>query len=295
MTKNSFFSLLFLVVSYISLGQAHLAYTLDVNDDFTLKQDVVQLITQDLQGNIQEIENKLQGTMYFIVKEKTEKTITMDVRFKSFYMKTSSEQLGGVIIEIDTQAEEQTPESKMFMGLINSSIGIVINHTGKIIQVQNGDAFINNMLDGMGITDPEILEQTKKQLEKDWSGDALGRSFEQVLFNYPNANVNQGDTWNNEFVSKTGLNATNTWTLTAITADAYQITGTADVFMKTSNDQINMDLSGTQQTDLFADPKNKLPLKITVTSSIEGEAYPPSMPEYKIPTKIVSTSTYTRL
>lgn len=295
MTKNSFFSLLFLIVCYISLGQAHLAYTLDINDDFTLKQDVLQVITQDLEGTIQEIENNLQGTMYFVVKEKTKKTITLDVRFKSFYMKTSSEQLGGVLMEIDTQAEEQTPESKMFMGLIDSSIGIVINYSGKILEVQNGDAFINNMLDGMGITDPAILEQTKKQLEKDWSGESLGRSFEQVLFNYPNAKVKQGDSWNNEFVSKTGLNATNTWTLDAVENDSYKISGTADVFMKTTNAQITMDLSGTQQTALVVDSKNKFPLKMTVTSTIDGEAYPPSMPDYKIPTKIVSTTTYTRL
>lgn len=295
MTKNSFFSLLFLIVCYISLGQAHLAYTLDINDDFTLKQDVLQVITQDLEGTIQEIENNLQGTMYFVVKEKTKKTITLDVRFKSFYMKTSSEQLGGVLMEIDTQAEEQTPESKMFMGLIDSSIGIVINYSGKILEVQNGDAFINNMLDGMGITDPAILEQTKKQLEKDWSGESLGRSFEQVLFNYPNAKVKQGESWNNEFVSKTGLNATNTWTLDAVENDSYKISGTADVFMKTTNAQITMDLSGTQQTVLVVDSKNKFPLKMTVTSTIDGEAYPPSMPDYKIPTKIVSTTTYTRL
>ncbi len=283
------------MVSYISIGQVHLAYTLDIDDDFTLHQDVVQLITQDLQGTIQEIENKLQGTMYFVVKEKTEESITLDVRFKSFYMKTSSEQLGGVLVEIDTQAEEQTPESKMFMGLIDSSIGLVINYSGKIMEVQNGDAFINNMLAGMGITDAAILEQTKKQLEKDWSGEALGRSFEQVLFNYPNTEVKQGDSWNNEFVSETGLNATNTWTLDAIGDDSYKISGTADVFMKTANAQITMDLSGTQQTDLVADAKHKFPIKIMVTSTVEGEAYPPSMPDYKIPTKIVSTTTYTRL
>ena len=65
--------------------------------------------------------------------------------------------------------------------------------------------------------------------------------------------------------------------------------------MKTTNAQITMDLSGTQQTVLVVDSKNKFPLKMTVTSTIDGEAYPPSMPDYKIPTKIVSTTTYTRL
>lgn len=295
MTKNNFFSLLSLVFSYVSIGQVHLGYTLDIEDNFTLGQDVVQVITQDLQGTPQEIKNNLKGTMYFIVKEKTEENITLDVSFKSFYMKTSSDQLGGVLVEIDTEAEEQTPESKLFMGLIDSSIGIVINYSGKIIEVQNGDAFINNMLAGMGITDPAILEQTKKQLEKDWSGEALGRSFEQVLFNYPNTKVKQGDSWNNEFVSETGLNATNTWTLDAIEDDSYKISGTADVFMKTANAQITMELFGTQQTDLVVDSKNKFPIKITVISTIEGEAYPPSMPDYKIPTKIISTTTYTRL
>jgi len=293
--KNSFFSLLFLIVSSISSGQVYLGYTLDIDDTFTLEQDVVQIITQDLQGTIQEIKNNLKGTMYFVVKDKTEENITLDVGFKSFYMKTSSEQLGGVLVEIDTEAEEQTPESKLFMGLIDSSIGIVIEYSGKIIEVQNGDAFINNMLDGMGITDPSIAEQTKKQLENDWSGEALGRSFEQVLFNYPNTKVKQGDSWNNEFVSKTGLNATNTWTLDAIENDSYKIIGTADVFMNTTNAQITMHLSGTQQTDLVADSKHKFPIKITVISTVEGDAYPPSMPDYKIPTKIVSTTTYTRL
>ncbi|WP_299214835.1 DUF6263 family protein, partial [uncultured Dokdonia sp.] len=267
-TKNTLFSLLFLVVSYISIGQVYLGYSLDMNDEFKLQQDVLQTITQDIQGNMQEIENKLRGSLYFVVKEKTKENITLDVGFKSFYMKTTSPQLGGVLMEVDTQAEEQTPESKMFMGLIDSSIGIVINYSGKIIEVKNGDAFINNMLSGMGIEDPTLLEQTKKQLEKDWSGESLGRSFEQVLFNYPNAKVNQGDTWNNEFVSKTGLNATNTWTLVTIDADSYQISGTADVYMKTSNAQITMDLSGTQQTNLIADSKNKFPRKMTVTSTV---------------------------
>lgn len=294
-TKNSVFSLLFLIVSYISTGQVHLGYSLDINDDFTLQQDAKQTITQDIQGNSQIIENKLQGVLYFVVKEKTKENITLDVSFKSFAMKATFKQSGGVIMEVDTKAEQQTPQSKMFMGLIDSSIGIVINYSGKVIEVQNGDIFINNMLSGMGIEDPTIIEQVKKQLKKDWSGESLGQSFEQILFNYPNAKVRQGDTWNNEFISKTSLNATNTWTLVAIEKDSYQISGSADVSMKTSNAQITMDLSGTQQTDLIVDSKNKLPKKLTVTSTVEGDSFQPSMPDFKIPTKIVSITTYTRL
>ena len=294
-TKNNVFCLLFLIVSAISTGQVYLGYSLDINNDFTLQQDVVQTITQNIQGNNQIIENKLQGVLYFVVKEKTKEDITLDVSFKSFSMKTTSDQLGGVLMEVDTEAEQQTPQSKIFMGLIDSSIGIVINYSGKVIEVQNGDAFMNNMLSGMGIEDSTILEQAKKQLEKDWSGESLGKSFEQVLFNYPNTEVNQGDTWNNEFISKTGLNATNTWTLVAIEDNSYQISGSADVSMKMVNAQITMDLSGTQQTDLIVDSKNKIPKEIKVTSTVEGDSFPPSMPDFKIPTKIVSITTYTRL
>lgn len=294
-TKNNVFCLLFLIVSAISTGQVYLGYSLDINNDFTLQQDVVQTITQNIQGNNQIIENKLQGVLYFVVKEKTKEDITLDVSFKSFSMKTTSDQLGGILMEVDTEAEQQTPQSKIFMGLIDSSIGIVINYSGKVIEVQNGDAFMNNMLSGMGIEDSTILEQAKKQLEKDWSGESLGKSFEQVLFNYPNTEVNQGDTWNNEFISKTGLNATNTWTLVAIEDNSYQISGSADVSMKMVNAQITMDLSGTQQTDLIVDSKNKIPKEIKVTSTVEGDSFPPSMPDFKIPTKIVSITTYTRL
>ncbi len=294
MTKNNLLTVLFLTLSYISIGQVQLKYSLDTNDNFTLQQEVTQIITQDIQGTSQEIENQLQGILDFTVKEKTSETTTLDVSFKTFSMKMSSPQLG-TLMEIDTQAEQPTEESKMFMGLIGASITIVINQVGKIIDIQNGDAFMENMISGMGIDDAAAKEQIKKQLEKEWSGEAMGKSFEQIFYNYPTTKVSKGGTWNNEFVTKMGLSTTNTWTLAAIEKNTYKITGTAAVTINTDNDQINMSLTGTQQTDLIADAKSGLPIQLTVTSVAEGDSYSKVMANFKIPTKITSTTSYTRL
>ncbi|WP_299680772.1 DUF6263 family protein [uncultured Dokdonia sp.] len=292
--KNNFFVTLFLIVSYTTIGQVNLKYSLEVNDNFILQQDAVQTITQDIQGNIQEVENKIKSTIHFTVTKKTRRAITLNVGFKSYSAKTSSPELG-ILMDVDTHIEQETPQGKAFMGLIESYITIVINRSGKVIDIQNVDAFVLGLLSKMDIEDDKLLEVSKKGLEKEWGAKHLGSFFEQILYNYSRRKVDIGDSWKNTFEAKNGLSANNTWTLDAIENNTYKISCVADITLQVDSDKIIMNLTGTQQTELIADSSNGLPVKLTVISSNEGDSFSKSIGDFKIPTKITSITTYTRL
>jgi hypothetical protein len=295
MFKKTYFFFALYIVTQFSIAQNVLRYNLAEGDEFTIQQIAIQTITQEIPGGSQVIINDLKGTMYFKVTAVSDAFTTLEMNFKRFAIKMSSPQLGTMMdIDTDNQDNTESTEFKIFQGMLDKSVTILMKPTGEIIEVQKADAIVNGMIDNLGINDPEAIAQMRQELEKEWSGDGLAKSFEQMTFNYPNTAIQKGDTWNNTFIGKGKINAKNTWTLENESDKGNSIGGDATITMDLSNPQITMLLKGSQQTTLEA-LSNGFPRTMEVKTFAAGDATVPQLPGQTIPTKLESTTTYTLL
>lgn len=283
------------IVAQLSSAQTVLRYNLVEGDEFTVEQSAHQTITQEIPGRTQIIVNDLKGTMFFTVTSVNDSLTTLEMSFKRFSIKMSSPQLGTMMdIDTDSTTNTESTEFKIFQGMINKSVTILMKPTGEISEVQNADVIVNGMIDNLGIEDPEAISQMRQELEKEWSADGLAKSFEQMTFNYPNTAIKKGETWTNNFIGKGKVNADNTWTLEESLVDGNSINGDATISMDLSNPQISMLLKGTQQTTLKALP-NGFPKSMEVITFASGDATIPQLAGQIIPTKLESITTYTLL
>jgi hypothetical protein len=286
--KHLFLYILLVITSSLA-AQKPLEYHLSVGDNFTVNQEAKQLITQDINGVDQIIENDLLSVMHFEVIEATKENYTLIMRFKRLKMLMSSPSLGE-LSNSDTQSADSSDVTNMlFKGLLNVPVTIVMEKTGKIVSVTGGDKLIDNMFTSAGIDQPEIIEASKGQMEKQFGSDALSNSFEQMTYFYPVDAVSVGNEWTNSYIGN--MSAQNKWKLNETNLKSVTISGTSNTTMSTIDENVSMSLSGTQKTIVTINPKNGLFKEVTVTGENKGITLVKAQ-NMNIPTSITSTITY---
>ena len=126
-------------------AQNVLQYNLSVGDSFTIHQEAIQHITQDIDGTIQEIDNKLSGMMSFEVIKSEKESITFEMNFTNLKMLMSSPTLGE-LSNVDSSSDDtEDIMSLMFKGILNIPVTIVMSKNGKITSVTGGDKLIESM------------------------------------------------------------------------------------------------------------------------------------------------------
>lgn len=278
-----------LLISTISLAQTKLEYKLSVGDNFTVQQEAKQVITQDLNGVDQIIENDLLGIMHFKVIDSEEDTYTMEMTFKRLKMLMSSPSLGELSNSDSDSADSSDVANMLFKGLLNVPVIIVMEKTGKIKSVTGGENLIASMFASAGMDQPEIIAESKKQMEKQFGSAALTNSFEQITYIYPIEPVAVGTQWTNRYVGN--MSAKNTWSLTENSGNSIKIDGSASTTMSSIDENIIMTLSGNQKTSISVDPSNGLFKEITVTGENSGNTLFQAQ-NMTIPTDIKSIITY---
>lgn len=279
---------LFFVCSTV-VAQKKLEYRFSVGDTFTVQQEAKQLITQDIGGVDQIIENELKGIMQFSVTNKTAESYTLSMSFKRLKMLMTSPSLGE-LLNADTNASDSTDiTNSMFKGILNIPVTILMETSGKIISVSGGDTLIAAMLTSAGISDPELIETSKEQLEKQFGPEALSNSLEQMTYFYPDQETSSATEWSNSYSG--AMSADNNWKRNTTSDNELIVSGTASTTMSSIDDTIVMTLSGTQQTMITINPKNGLFKNITITGKNQGTTVFKAQ-NMSIPTQINSTITY---
>lgn len=277
------------IVGCTAWAQNKLEYRLTVGETFTVNQEAKQLITQDINGVDQIIQNDLKSVMYFEVVGATPENYTLSMSFKRLKMLMTSPSLGE-LSNADTDSTDSTDVTNMlFKGILNVPVTIVMEKTGKIKSVTGGDKLIANMFASASIDQPEIIEASKGQMEKQFGSDALSNSFEQMTYFYPSEQVAVGDEWTNSYTGN--MSSKNNWTLENRSSDSTKISGTSSTTMSNIDANIIMTLSGTQTTTVIINPSNGLFKEITTTGENSGETMIQAQ-NMTIPTHITSTITY---
>jgi len=288
--KNSISLLVFAFFGTILFGQTTLEYNLNKGDTFLIKQQAQQIITQELDGAVHEITNKIDGVMEFKVIGEKDGHYEIDMTFKNLNLNMSSS-IQGELLSVNAQeVTEGDMQSKIFNSLLNVPIHIILAKNGDILKVDGGDSLVSKMVHASGLKDDFSLNLMKKSLEKEFGSEALSNSYEQLTYIYPEGEINIGDTWENEYIGK--LSAKNIWTLDNITSTNASISGKAVVVMDVTEPATTMKLRGTQDTSITTDIISGFIVLKVVEGTSEGISTITQMGDQEIPTTIKSTITY---
>lgn len=282
---------LFFILSITSLvtAQKTLEYNLAVGDTFTVHQDAKQLITQDINGVDQIIQNDLKSVMHFEVTKATPEGYMLSMSFKRLKMLMTSPSLGELSNSDTDSADSSNVTNMLFKGILNVPVTIMMEKSGKIKSVTGGENLIANMFVTAGIDQPEIIAASKEQMEKQFGSAALSNSFEQMTHFYPTEKIIVGSEWTNTYSGN--MSAKNKWKLTNSSAEGTTISGTADTTMSSIDENVIMTLSGTQKTTITVNPSNGLFKEITIVGENSGNTMFQAQ-DMNISTRIESTITY---
>ncbi|WP_343485995.1 DUF6263 family protein [Allomuricauda sp. d1] len=281
---------LFVLSSFLVQAQVDLGYTLEVGQNFRIKQNANQLMIQTLEGSSHEITNELEGLFTFEVTSKTDTGYDLALKFEDFALKSSSSIQGTLIDVRASEPVDGDMMSAIFNGLIGYELTVKMGALGQITTVEGGEGLIQNMIANAGIEDEFTANLMKKSLEGEFGTESLAKSFEQMTFFYPKEKIAVGETWTNKHEGK--LSSENIWKLEKIENGMASITGDADITVNNEDENLKMNLTGKQETALEASIENGFIKKMMVSSMAEGNSTMPQMGSAEIPTKLESTITY---
>ncbi len=291
MKKNLFLSFLLLCYSSALFSQSNLRYNLKKEDRFVINQLVTQETTIDTKDQNQVIINNLSATFQLEVIDVLPEMYVIDMSFLSSAINISVD--GIEMMGLDTNSESLDPSNIMFKGMINKKVTMHMLPNGKIIEVNNGENIIDGMIEAIGDIDQTMIDNIREGLKKDFSGETLAYSLEQMTYYYPTSKKEINDTWNNKYKGEGKINTNNEWKYISEDANTRIIEGTASVTMNLNVEPMFMKLSGEQQTVAKIDPASGFFKEIVVTTTTSGNSYLSSLPDEVNPTSIKMNTTYT--
>ncbi|MBG6130535.1 hypothetical protein IWQ47_002011 [Aquimarina sp. EL_43] len=289
--KKPILFILVLILSITGFSQTALQYNLNVGDSFAIRQDSEQIITQDISGGQQIITNDISAEMSFIVTKIENSLFYIEMKYQTLKMKTSSPSLG-VLMDMDTSI---TPDStdvqgRIFQGLINSPVTMVMQKNGKINALEGTETLIDNMIKNAGITDPNAIKQVRISLDQQWGDNQLLGNFEQMTYIYGDNNATAGDKWENEYTGK--MKSKNKWNIASIMDESATIAGTSEIEMENTNASATIIVSGSQKAMITVNNKTGLMQEGSSEGICKGNTLISTMPDTKIPTSIKFKNNY---
>lgn len=284
-------TLLLLLLSFTGFSQAKLQYNLTSGDSFTIRQNSDQTITQKIPSGEQIIINDMSADMSFLVTKVENDLIYLEMTYEVLKLKMSSPTLG-VLMNIDTSIEPDPTDiqGRVFQGLIDCPVTIIMQENGKINAIEGTTALIDNMIDNAKITNPQTIEKIRSNLSKQWGSNVLIGNFEQMTYIYGHNEATIGDVWENEYTGK--MKTKNKWKIAAIKDEKTTITSTAEVKLENIDPNASMIASGSQETKIIVRSKTGIISEGNTRGTCIGNTIMPTMPDTKIPTTIEFINNY---
>ncbi|HZW62772.1 MAG TPA: DUF6263 family protein [Flavobacteriaceae bacterium] len=284
---------LFLLAYNSVLSQQNIAYHLSANKTYKVEQNVNQEIVQQLDGTEHIIQNSIKSTYQFKTKSITDSSFILQCRYTLFKLKSTSNLYGEIMnINTDSIPDEENMESKLFSGLTQAVLNIELLKTGKVKKVDGTENLINQMIANADIEEEFTKAVIKEAMTKEFGDTKLANSFEQMMYIYPVKKVHIGDTWTNSYTGE--LSAVNTWTLNTLSPNI-TISGSSNITFTSVDQSTEMILKGTQNTTITCNKKTGFIETMLVRSKVSGNTILKESNALKIPTYIITTTSYKTL
>lgn len=272
-------------------AQVTLQYNLKKGEQYKVFQKADQDIIQDMNGSEHKMKNDIEAEYIFIVKDVSDSLFTIDFKFNSFKM-ISSSNLMGELMSVNTKDSiaDDDIEGKIFSGLTKSFLTMKMYKNGKVKDITGTETLIDHMISGAGDFDSFTKELMKEAMKNEFGGESLGNSFEQMTFIYANKPVKINDTWQNKFSGE--LSADNTWTFVKSDDEDIELSAKSDITFNSDDESITMKLSGSMDTKVFTDPESKFITSMKAESRAEGISILKQASNLEVPTTVITNTSY---
>ncbi|MFC2172306.1 DUF6263 family protein, partial [Acidobacteriota bacterium] len=282
-------------------GKVHLQIKLKKGQAVSIKTDLDQVISQEINGKKQDVhQNMLMEYRYEIVNVDSEGELTVKVTYTRVHFK--QEDPAGVVEYDSADPPAIIPDTALgHAALVGQHFSAKLMPDGRVTGIEGADAMIANMLEKIDIPDRELKAQIENSLKAQFGNAGLKETMESTLAVYPKKPVALGATWSKKVVLSTSLPVTveTTYTLKSRSSGlskvdlkgriasnpdsppiqmggiklSYELsgvkTGTVEIDERTglaTRAQLHQDLSGT----INAPPGPRIPEGISWPVSIKG-------------------------
>ncbi|MCW5519710.1 hypothetical protein J1N09_07660 [Aureitalea sp. L0-47] len=283
-----------LVAGFSCLHAQHkLGYKFKLGDEYRISQKAIQNITMTMGGEVHNLTNTLEGIFSFTVSEVHDDHYIIETSFETMKFSTTSD-IMGTLNDVDTarDASETDMEAQIFKGLINVPFYMTMQKDGHIVKIDGVDDLLESMIRNAGIEDESTKAMVKEGVSKQFGSESLSSSMEQFTYIYPSNKVTTADTWQNEFTGD--LTAQNTWSLDGYSNSEIKISGAATIQLKVTDESMNMELEGTQDSSVLAYSGDGFINTVVIEQRAEGVSRMMGVAG-DIETKIDSKITYKKL
>lgn len=235
MKRTNYFYLLlisFLLITASCDNEKHeLKFNPIVGKKYLLKQDTEQNIRQTLNNTEQNVQNKTTMILSFLVKNKFDQKIEIDVTIDRVIYSMKSE---GMNMSFDTDKRPVPVDNmiaKIFYELIGKTLTITINSTGEILSVMGSDLIFETIINGLNVPNQAAREQLKGSLNNVIGEKAFKGNLGMITYIFPEKPVAVGGKWENETMLEQMVptEIENEWTLQSINEEVAIIKGNSSI------------------------------------------------------------------
>ncbi|MCH2045865.1 MAG: DUF6263 family protein [Saprospiraceae bacterium] len=254
-----------------------LKVNLNQGDKVVFEMTTVQDISQSMMGQSMDIKQTI-GMGYTM--EVTEKNADV-ASIKNTYDWMQYE-MGGVPgmsgMNFDSRKDGQSGiMADIMSGMIGKSFMMDLNESGKVSNVSGTDVILEAMMEG--VSDPAQKMQMRAQMEQQFGEEAMAKSMEQMMTQYPDKDLKVGDTWTQKSSVASGypMIVETTYTVKSISANEVVLNVDGSIAteegatMEASGMSMEVNLSGKQGGDLVINAANGLPKSAKMTQDIKGD------------------------
>jgi hypothetical protein len=262
----------------------------------TIKMLTDQKISQTVMGQSMNVDQSI-GMTYSLTATGVlpDGSTTVDVTYEAVSFKTNAP---GQNVDYDSTRPQQGEIpmlAKTFAAMVGAKMTMTMAPDGKVTKVDGAEAFLQKIVDGMGLPEGPMRQQVMDQMKQQFSGEQLAASMQQLISTYPAKPLNVGDTWTqsqNLGAGSMPFTADTTYTVKGIDGSSVVLgldskLNAAPLFGADPS-QPQMTLTGTQKGDMIVDRASGMPRKANLRQDISGKMSAQGM---EIPMTITSNIT----
>lgn len=285
--------------NYAQKKKTQLVYHFQTGQEIKLWQETKQAITQEINGEKQNIQTTMSGGFHFKVLSLRENVAKIETKYENIRM-TSETPFGK--IEMDSNAPDSTKNifSKLIKSICNVPFYIEMNQRGIIEKVEGMEMLIDSMVSKFDTLPKLQKDMLRQQLNKQLGAESLKGSLEMALVQYPQMPIKKGGTWNTVVGMRGGIkaNINHKWQLLDIQKNTAKVNSNAEIKTLDPNEitqmnsmDIKTDLQGNQTTESEIDLTSGWPVLTSINSQIKGVMRMIQF-EMDVPCEFKTTSTF---
>ncbi len=276
-----------------------LKFAPEVAKKYEMTMSTIQDIEMEQMGQKMNIKNTIAMTYEMLVKEKdANNNIVIISTFKKikFVSNNPSGEMGyDSEKEVDTSNMFSMMFAKIFGGMINEKITIVVSETGEVTKVTGMAAIFDKMTSTNGFDTMPGAAESLASFKDQFSDEQFKKNFDESFNILPKTDIAIGETWeidNNINVMSMDVNTKTKYTLKGMEPEVALVDVTSEFTVNKKaeeNEGMEMDMKGTQTGTMKINRKIGMATDGSITQDITAKTKSMGM---EIPMTIKGTITF---